>query len=180
MSGSMPESAKSSSNGISSSLPPWCFFSCLPRQNCYQECCSKAVKAIRLKSHTLRRSRCAKVTSRVRSGFLQDGRFRLTFSSLFVDAICISMVNLFVCGSGTRRTNPITEGVIRLTRVVLQPGESQEHLLKRFRTAVQKARVLPDARRKRWFVSKSELKRIKRQKAIRRARRRQRKLARKM
>ncbi len=55
--------------------------------------------------------------------------------------------------------------------VELRPGESQESLLKRFRKAVAEARILPIVRQKRWFTSKSEIKRIKRQKAIRKAQR---------
>lgn len=40
--------------------------------------------------------------------------------------------------------------------VYLKPGESQEHLLRRFRKEVGKSGVLKAVRRKRWFVSKSE------------------------
>jgi small subunit ribosomal protein S21 len=63
-----------------------------------------------------------------------------------------------------------------LPSVTLRPGESQEQLLKRFRKQVAKSGVLGTVRRKRWFVGKSELRRIQRKKAIRRARRRQRKV----
>jgi small subunit ribosomal protein S21 len=55
--------------------------------------------------------------------------------------------------------------------VELRPGESQESLLRRFRKSVAEARILPIVRQKRWFTSKSEIKRIKRQKAIRKAQR---------
>ena len=58
--------------------------------------------------------------------------------------------------------------------VMLRPGESQESLLKRFRKEVTKSRVLSEVRKKRWFVSKSEQRRIAKRKGIRRARRRQR------
>jgi small subunit ribosomal protein S21 len=58
--------------------------------------------------------------------------------------------------------------------VMLRPGESQEGLLKRFRKEVTKSRVLSEVRKKRWFVSKSEQRRIAKRKGIRRARRRQR------
>jgi len=61
-----------------------------------------------------------------------------------------------------------------LTTVNLRPNESQEQLLKRFRKKVAKSGVLSTVRRKRWFVSKSELRRIQKKKAIRRIRRRQR------
>ena len=57
--------------------------------------------------------------------------------------------------------------------VVLRKGESQEALLKRFRKKVTESGVLGEVRRKRWFISKSELRRITKKKAIRRARRKQ-------
>ena len=56
--------------------------------------------------------------------------------------------------------------------VTLRPNESQDQLLKRFRKKVAKSGVLSTVRRKRWFVSKSELRRIQKKKAIRRGRRR--------
>jgi small subunit ribosomal protein S21 len=59
-----------------------------------------------------------------------------------------------------------------LPTVTLRPNESQDQLLKRFRKKVAKSGVLSTVRRKRWFVSKSELRRIQRKKAIRRGRRR--------
>jgi small subunit ribosomal protein S21 len=55
--------------------------------------------------------------------------------------------------------------------VELQSGESQDSILKRFRKAVAESRILPTVRQKRWFTSKSEVRRIKKQKAIRKARR---------
>lgn len=58
--------------------------------------------------------------------------------------------------------------------VELQPGESQESLLRRFRKAVTQAGILSETRRRRWFVSKSELERKAKKKAIRKARREQR------
>ena len=63
-----------------------------------------------------------------------------------------------------------------MTTVVIQPGESQEQLLKRVRKIVAKSGILSSVRRKRWHVSKSELRRIQKKKAIRRARRRMAKL----
>lgn len=57
--------------------------------------------------------------------------------------------------------------------VVLRNNESQDQLLKRFRKKVVKSGVLSTVRRKRWFVSKSELRRMERKKAIRRIKRRQ-------
>jgi small subunit ribosomal protein S21 len=64
------------------------------------------------------------------------------------------------------------KGVNLLPKVTLRPGESQEVLLKRFRKEVAKSGVLSTLRRKRWYVSSSELKRIQKKKAIRRIRRR--------
>ena len=62
---------------------------------------------------------------------------------------------------------------MKLPTVVLRPNESQEQLLRRFRKKVAKSGVLSTVRRKRWFVSKSELRRIQRKKAVRRLKRRQ-------
>jgi len=56
--------------------------------------------------------------------------------------------------------------------VTLRQNESQDQLLKRFRKKVAKSGILSTVRRKRWFVSKSELRRIQKKKAIRRSRRR--------
>jgi len=58
--------------------------------------------------------------------------------------------------------------------VNLRPNESQDQLLKRFRKKVAKSGILSTVRRKRWFVSKSELRRIQKKKSIRRIRRRHR------
>jgi len=62
--------------------------------------------------------------------------------------------------------------VNRVTSVVLRPNESQDQLLKRFRKKVAKSGVLSTVRRKRWYVSKSELRRIQKKKAARRVHRR--------
>lgn len=64
-----------------------------------------------------------------------------------------------------------------MTTVILRPNKSQEALLRRFRKKVAKSGILSTVRRKRWFVSKSELRRIQRKKAIRRLKRKQRKYA---
>lgn len=58
--------------------------------------------------------------------------------------------------------------------VSLRGGESQERLLRRFRKAVQRARIMSEVRRRRWFVSKGEDRRLSRRKSIRRLRRRER------
>ncbi len=66
-------------------------------------------------------------------------------------------------------------GEHRMASVKLKPNESQEQLLRRFRKRVTNAGILSTVRRKRWHISKSELRRIEEKKAIRRSRRRQRK-----
>lgn len=63
-----------------------------------------------------------------------------------------------------------------MATVKIRPNESQDQLLRRFRKKVTKSGILSTVRRKRWFVSRSELRRIQRKKAIRRLRRRQRKI----
>ena len=60
-----------------------------------------------------------------------------------------------------------------MTKVVLRSGESPESLLKRFRKRVAKDRILSDAKKKRYFVSKSEQRRLALRKAKRRERKRQ-------
>ncbi len=57
-----------------------------------------------------------------------------------------------------------------LPKVDLRSNESQEQLLRRFNKAVIKGKVAADVRRKRWTVSKSELERIEKKKAVRRER----------
>lgn len=60
-----------------------------------------------------------------------------------------------------------------LAVVTLRNGESQDQLLKRFRKKVVKSGVLSTIRNKRWFVSKSEQRRIDKKKAARRFKRKQ-------
>jgi small subunit ribosomal protein S21 len=60
-----------------------------------------------------------------------------------------------------------------MTHVILRPNEGQDSLLKRFRKKIVKSGVLSTVRRKRWFISKSELRRVEKKKAIRRIKRRQ-------
>ena len=62
-----------------------------------------------------------------------------------------------------------------MATVILRPNESQDALLRRFRKKVAKSGILSTVRRKRWFVSKSEMRRIERKKSIRRLKRRARK-----
>ena len=65
-----------------------------------------------------------------------------------------------------------TEGgeVGHMATVRLQEGESQEQLLKRFQKKVQGDGILTAYRRRRFFVSESELRRKAMRKAIRKAR----------
>ena len=60
-----------------------------------------------------------------------------------------------------------------MASVILRPNELQDSLLKRFRKKVVKSGILSTVRRKRWFISKSELRRVEKKKAIRRIKRRQ-------
>jgi small subunit ribosomal protein S21 len=62
--------------------------------------------------------------------------------------------------------------VISLASVNLRNGESQDSLLKRFRKKIVKSGILSTIRDKRWFVSKSETRRMEKKKAIRRMKRR--------
>jgi small subunit ribosomal protein S21 len=58
-----------------------------------------------------------------------------------------------------------------MPKVSLQKGESQQALFRRFRKSVSNSGVLSTIRKKRWFVSRAEERRIAKKKAIRRARR---------
>ena len=55
--------------------------------------------------------------------------------------------------------------------VNLRNGESQDSLPRRFRKKVIKSGVLSTIRNKRWFISKSEQRRMAKKKAIRRIKR---------
>ena len=59
-----------------------------------------------------------------------------------------------------------------MASVHLRSGESQDSLLKRFRKKIIKSGILSSIRDKRWFVSKSETRRMDKKKAIRRIKRR--------
>ena len=61
-----------------------------------------------------------------------------------------------------------------MTNVNLRPNESQEQLFKRFKKKVMRSGLLSQLRNKRWFVSKSEVRRIEKKKAIRRINKRKR------
>ncbi len=60
-----------------------------------------------------------------------------------------------------------------MTKVVLRSNESQESLLRRFRKKVVRDRVMTEVRKRRWFMSPSEQRRLAKKKALRRLRRRQ-------
>ena len=57
--------------------------------------------------------------------------------------------------------------------VKLRNGEGQDQLLRRFRKKVVKSGVLSTVRRKRWFVSRNEQRRMEKKKAARRSKRKQ-------
>lgn len=59
-----------------------------------------------------------------------------------------------------------------MPKVELRDGESQEKLLRRFRKVVTRSGVLSEVRKRRWFVSKNEQRRMEDKKAIRRHRKR--------
>ena len=61
-----------------------------------------------------------------------------------------------------------------MAKVELRPNESPESLIRRFKKKVGDSGILQDVRRKRWYMSPSEVRRLDKKKAIRRARRRQR------
>lgn len=60
-----------------------------------------------------------------------------------------------------------------MASVTLRQNESQDSLLKRFRKKVIKSGVLSTIRNKRWFISKSEMRRMEKKKAIRRSHRKE-------
>jgi len=62
-----------------------------------------------------------------------------------------------------------------LARVVLRDNESQQQLLRRFRKKVMRSGRMSEVRKRRWFVSRSEQRRMDEKKAIRRHRKRARK-----
>lgn len=61
-----------------------------------------------------------------------------------------------------------------MTHVTLHEGESTESLINRFRSGVQRSGILREVKRRRYFRTKSEKVREATQRAIRRARRKQR------
>ena len=79
----------------------------------------------------------------------------------------------FFCRPGAAKALWTEGRWLRVTRVVIRDGESPEGLLKRFRKQVTQDGILSTVKRKRFFVPKSEQRRIAQRKAIRRERRRQ-------
>jgi small subunit ribosomal protein S21 len=59
-------------------------------------------------------------------------------------------------------------------KVERRSNESQEQLLRRFKKAITKSRIMSEVRRRRWHVSKSELRRLEKKKAIRNIRKKER------
>lgn len=57
-----------------------------------------------------------------------------------------------------------------MSEVSLRDGETQESLLKRFTSLIQRSGILREAKRKRYFVSKGETAREKHRRAARRRR----------
>jgi small subunit ribosomal protein S21 len=65
----------------------------------------------------------------------------------------------------------ITRRVNLSIRVERQSNETEEQLLRRFRKKVAFSRMMTEVRRRRWHVSKSEVRRVEKKKMIRRAKR---------
>lgn len=55
-----------------------------------------------------------------------------------------------------------------MTQVHLRDNESQQQLLSRFRKKVIRSKILSEVRKRRWFVSKNEQRRMDDKKATRR------------
>lgn len=60
-----------------------------------------------------------------------------------------------------------------MTSVILRPNESQEQLMRRFRKKIVRSGILSTVRKKRWFISKSEERRMEDKKSARRMKRKQ-------
>ena len=61
-----------------------------------------------------------------------------------------------------------------MVKVEKRNHESDEQLLRRFLKQMTRSGIMSEVRKRRWHISKSELRRIQKKKAIRRIRRRQR------
>ena len=62
-----------------------------------------------------------------------------------------------------------------MVKVYTRNGESQQQLLRRFKKAVSGSGVMGEVRKRRWFVSKNEQRRLDKKKAIRRLKKNQQK-----
>lgn len=60
-----------------------------------------------------------------------------------------------------------------MVKVVKRKGESEQQLMRRFRKAVSRSGKMSEVRKRRWFISKNEERRLAKKKAIRRQKRRQ-------
>lgn len=67
-----------------------------------------------------------------------------------------------------------------MATVTLRSNESYEDLLRRFRKQVTDDKILSVYRQKRWYVSKSELRRKAKRRGLRKMRQQQRRVARRM
>ena len=59
-----------------------------------------------------------------------------------------------------------------MAKVVLREGESQDKLLRRFRKKIIRSGLMSEVRKRRWFISKNEQRRMDDKKAIRRMKKR--------
>ena len=57
-----------------------------------------------------------------------------------------------------------------MVKVESRPNESEAQLFRRFKGKVARSGVLADVRKKRWHISKSEVRRLEKKKATRRQR----------
>lgn len=55
-----------------------------------------------------------------------------------------------------------------MTSVHIRDNESQQQLMSRFRKKVIRSKILSEVRKRRWFISKNEQRRIDKKKATRR------------
>jgi small subunit ribosomal protein S21 len=102
--------------------------------------------------------------------------FTRTRARVFVSARCefIETGAFMETNYQTNRSFFDGRSIEQVIKVELKTNESQAALLKRFQRKVMKSKVLSTVRRKRFFVSKSEARRISKKKAIRNQKKRQR------
>jgi small subunit ribosomal protein S21 len=94
---------------------------------------------------------------------------------MFIEVYMEMLLTRFTSGITCELLEPIIQYQLVeerfLVRVELRRGESQKQLLRRFKKKVTKSGRLVKARKKRWFVSRREKRRLEKKKAIRRIRR---------